>query len=120
MKNLVFLILLIVFLSFTNLALAATITLPNPLCLGGPGSPGCVDSFAVLIEKITDYILTVIEILAVLMFVWAGILFVTSGGNPGQITKARNALMYAVIGAIIALAGKGLIVVIKAVIGVPP
>lgn len=98
------------------LTAAAAISLPNPLCPNGAGSSGCVDSLPTLIQNITNYIFGVIGALAVLMFVWAGILFVSSGGNPGQITKARHALIYAVIGAAIALAGTGLVAVIREVI----
>ena len=108
------------FLGFAGFAFAQIITLPNPLCPGGAGSPGCVQSFPDLITVITDYIFTLIAGLAVLMFIWAGILFVTSAGNEGRLGSAKKATWWAVVGTAIAIAGKGLVAVITAVIGSPP
>ncbi|MDO8530086.1 MAG: hypothetical protein Q7S10_01640 [bacterium] len=115
MKKVIFLLLIIGFLGVSSMAFAA-ITLPNPLCPGGAGSSGCVGDLPALIQNIVNYVSLVVGSLAILVFVWAGILFVSSGGNPGQITKARQALMYAVIGTAIALAGTGLVAVVREVV----
>lgn len=116
-NNLFFLTVFIGLFGLVIFVSAVQIELPNPLCTGGTGSPDCIESFPQLIAKITDYVLALIAGLAVIMFIWAGILFVTSAGNEGRLGSARRALWWAVIGAAIALAGKGLIEVIKAVIG---
>ncbi len=100
-------IVLISFLGSVSLVFAQT--LPNPL--------GNVGDFPTLINNIVIYVSGVIGGLAVIMFVWAGILFLTSAGNEGQLTKARKALLYAVIGLAIALVGGGLITFIKNIIG---
>lgn len=92
------------------------INLPNPLCAAG-GS--CVNDIPTLITKVTQYVLTFIGALAVLVLVWAGILFLTSAGNEGQVGKARKALLWAVIGLAIALAGTGLIALVSEIIGAP-
>ncbi len=118
-KSLIFLLVCIGLLSVSGLALADTITLPNPLCLGGPGSAGCVDSIQLLIKKITDFVSDIIGILAVLMFVIAGIMFVISSGNPEKIGTAKKMAIYAAWGVAIALAGKALVQIITAVIGAP-
>lgn len=96
------------------------ISLPNPLCLGGPGTTPCIQNFPQLITKVTAYIFDIIGALAVLMIVVAGIMLVTSGGNLGQVEKGKKTLLYAIIGAAIALAGTGLIALVKAIIGAPP
>ncbi len=122
-KVLPFLLVALVFVAFAGFALAAAdpiISLPNPLCPGGAGSANCIDSFRTLITQITSYIFTIVGLLAVLMFIWAGILFLTSAGSPEKIAKAKEALKWAVIGVAIAAAGTGLVAVIKAVIGNGP
>jgi len=96
---------------------ADTVTLPNPLCPGGSGSPGCINTFPDLVLTITDYITTLIAGLAVIMFLWAGILFVTSAGEPGKISTARRAAIWATIGIAVSLAGRGLVAVIQTIIG---
>lgn len=95
------------------------ITIPNPLC-PQQGQQPCIDSFPALITNIIGYVLTVIGGLATIMFVWSGVLFVTSSGNPNKVDQAKKTAIYAVIGLAIALAGKGLILVIREVIGTPP
>ena len=57
-----------------------------------------------LINTILDEILMPVGgVVAVVMIMWAGFLYVTAGGDPGQITKAHEALKWAVIGAAILL-----------------
>ena len=48
-------------------------------------------------------ILPIGGVIAVLMIMYAGFLFVTAGGEPAKITKAKDALLYAAIGAAILL-----------------
>ena len=74
-------------------------------------------TFIDIICAIAGWIAGIVGALAVIMFVWGGILFVTSGGNPGQIDKAKQALKYAIIGTAIALAGEGLIQLVGNIIG---
>ena len=116
MNKKIFLVLFLLFglVSFTS---ATIVTLPNPLCPSGSGSQGCIDSFPSLIQTITNYITTLITAIVVIVFIWAGILFVTSGGSEQKISTAKKMLLWAVIGTGIALAGQGLVAVITAVFG---
>ena len=50
------------------------------------------------------------------MFLWAGILFLTSAGNEQRITSAKKAVFYAIIGLAIALSGAGLIALVQVII----
>lgn len=62
------------------------------------------DTIQGLIETIVNDILIPIgAVVAVVMIMYAGFLFVTARGEPGQITKAKDALLWAVIGAAILL-----------------
>jgi hypothetical protein len=107
-KKLITLLLSVISLSLAALALAQ-ISLPNPL------DP--INNFTSLICNIAVYIFGFIGALATIMFVWAGILYLTSGANPGNAQKANKAVLYAIIGLAIALAGEGLIVFVSQVIG---
>ena len=69
------------------------------------------------LKAIFDNILLPIGgVVAALMVMYSGWLYVTSGGNPGQISKAHNALLYAVVGAAILLGAWVIQGVIKATI----
>jgi hypothetical protein len=61
-------------------------------------------------KDITDTVKTTINVilyilgsLAVIMIIYSGILYVMSGGDANNVTKAKNTLMYSIIGLIVAL-----------------
>jgi hypothetical protein len=61
-------------------------------------------------KKVTDFTTPIINIilyavgsLAVIMIIFSGILYIMSGGDANAVTKAKNTLMYSVIGLIVAL-----------------
>src|SRR3989344_839999 len=104
--------------AFVSPALAgdANVTLRNPLCVTGATGNACVDSFTILITKILTFVTEVVGALAVLMLVVAGIFFVLAGANPENVNKAKQIALYAIIGLAIALAGRGLMTVVTAII----
>lgn len=90
-----------------NKSLAATcgvdggsgvVTLCNPI--RGVNS---IDSF---LGKIIDIALFVATPALVLAFLWVGFLFVTSGGVPEKIAKAKETLIWTIVGAAIILGAK--------------
>lgn len=74
-------------------------------------------TFVGVICGIAKYIGGLIAALATVMFVWAGILFVISAGNPGKIESAKKVAIYAIIGVAIALAGIGIVDLTAEIIG---
>lgn len=75
------------------------IIIVNPFNCSGNGC-----TISGLIEAIVNNILIPIGgVVAVMMIMYAGFLYVTAGGNPAQISKAHQALLWAVIGAAILL-----------------
>lgn len=82
-----------------------------------PGAP--FESVSDLIDKVEDignWIFTGLLIIAAIFLVVAGYFFVTAGGNPENVNKARQMLINALIGVAVGLAAKGLIAVIQNVI----
>lgn len=70
-----------------------------------------------IIDNITNWIFVILLAVATLFLIFAGFLFVTAGGNPEQTTKARQMLINALIGVAIALGAKGLVAVVKSLLG---
>ena len=54
--------------------------------------------------------------IAALMYIWAGILFVTAGGNVDRITKAKDVFKWTTIGITIVLIGGGFVDLIRSVL----
>lgn len=98
-------------LAFISLAfpfMALALELKNPL--------SGVSDFSTLLSNITTYVEGMIGFVAVLMFVIAGIQFVISGGDSSKINKAKQTAIYAAIGTAVALAGGGLVALVKAIL----
>jgi len=65
------------------------------------------------LSKIIYLLAWMASILLTLMIIASGFLFITAGGNPEAITKAKNALIAAVIGAIITFSAWAIVIYIK-------
>jgi hypothetical protein len=63
---------------------------------------GILCAFAV-VKQITDLLFLLVTILVVTVIVYSAYLFLTSGGDPKKITDARQWLLYAVIGIVVAI-----------------
>lgn len=56
-----------------------------------------------IVQKVVNIILFVLGVLAVIMIIVGGFRYVTSGGDSNKLTSAKNTILYAVIGLIVAL-----------------
>lgn len=79
-------------------------TLINPLNSGNCTPNGdCLMNF---LGGILDFVIRIGTVVVILMMVFVGFKFVTAKGEPGEITKARDMLLWTVIGALILLGAK--------------
>ena len=65
-----------------------------------------------ILMLIMEWLLLVIGMVAIIGFCISGIMYLTAAGNEEQIKKAKGAMVYSIIGVIVALSGY---VIIKAV-----
>lgn len=54
-----------------------------------------------LIANIVQILSVIVGIVAVIMIIWGGFKFITSGGDSGNVASARNTIIYALIGLVI-------------------
>ena len=69
----------------------------------GTGMKDKVGDGGSLVKDAVNVILWVVGILSVIMLVWGGIKYTTSAGDTNKVTSAKNTIIYAVIGLIIAI-----------------
>ena len=69
---------------------------------GASGLAGDTDGNSV-VTLIVNIMLWLIGILAVIMLIFGGIKYATSAGDTTKVTSAKNTIMYAVIGLVIAV-----------------
>jgi len=90
-------------------------------CRGCPPGQICnplkACDFQELIDALINFIFWVAIAIAPVMIIIAGFLLVTAAGNPDRVKQAQNIILYTVIGLAIVLLAKGLIAVIRGVIG---
>jgi hypothetical protein len=60
------------------------------------------DSANDLVKTIINVLLYIVGLLAVVMIIVGGILYAISSGDPSKITKAKNTIVYSVVGLILA------------------
>ncbi len=72
------------------------------------------DSIYNIIARIMDWLLGILGFIGIIGFVIAGILYLTAAGDEEQLKTAKRAMLYSIVGVIVALIG---FVIVKAVQG---
>ena len=65
--------------------------------------PGAGDLYQFIEMILRNIVIPIGGVVAVMAVVYSGFLFVTAGGNPEKISKARGAFIWAVIGGLVLL-----------------
>jgi len=81
-------------------------------------SPINATSFEALVGGIVNFLFYIALVLAPLMIIIGAIYLLTSGGDPKKLETGKNIIIYTLIGLGIILLAKGLIAVLKTIIGV--
>ncbi len=66
-----------------------------------------------LVVSLTEWFALLVFALAVIFILYAAFLFITAGGNDEQIKKAKGALLYGIIGVVVALLAYGAVPLIR-------
>ena len=82
-----------------------------------PIGPKTGAQLLVIIDTITNWIFAGFVAVAVIMVILAALQFVREGGNPEKVSEARQKLIWAALGVIVALASKGFVPVIRNIMG---
>ena len=112
-------------LSFSTAAFAqappSTVGPTGGILSGSLGTQGTITNTTTLVATImglVGWVAWAVGLLAVLMGLYAGILFITAGGNAETITKARNILLYSIVGIAVSVLAFGLVSVSRSIFGI--
>lgn len=61
------------------------------------------DQAPAMVKTVIDVLLFILGIVAVIMIIIGGLRYVLSGGDSGAVTGAKNTILYAVIGLVVAI-----------------
>ena len=74
----------------------------NDSCTLGSGQQSKLVGQGGMVTDIINIMLFVIGILCVIMIIWGGLRYAISAGNSANVTAAKNTVLYAIVGLIIA------------------
>lgn len=91
---------------------AAPNTIQSGVCTGSKdaaseGQGNCTvsgngeDSIASIAHNVVNIFSIIVGVVAIIMIIWGGFRYITSGGDSGRVGSAKNTLIYAIIGLII-------------------
>ena len=72
-------------------------------CARGNGQPTQLVGDGGVFNRITSILLFIVGAVAVIMLIFGGIRYIVSGGDQNNVTAAKNTILYAIIGIIVAL-----------------
>lgn len=118
MKKLFALFLMVSVLAVFALPVLA-VPVDPPVELRLPATPPATTGAGLLtlVDAVTNWVFAIFTVLAVIFILLAAFQFVTAGGDAVKVGEARMKLIWAMVGIIVALASKGLVPVIRNIVG---
>ena len=92
------------FFSMASAPSAGAIDVFSGACGGAGNNAVCSarkDDFTTLMGNIVSTLFLVIGMIAVIMIIIGGFKYITSGGDSGNVTGAKNTILYAIVGLVI-------------------
>lgn len=74
-------------------------------------------NFLVILENLVDWMFSILIIVAAIFLVIAGFSFITSSGDPEKIARARNFVLFSLVGVAVGVAARSLISFVRLIIG---
>jgi hypothetical protein len=71
-----------------------------------------------LILGLVNWVAWFVALVAVLFGLYAGILFITAGGDDEKLTKAKNILLYSIVGIVVAILAFSIVAISRSIAGV--
>lgn len=75
----------------------------------GNGQPVDLFGSAGVFTTITNVLLYIVGAISVIMIIIGGIRYIVSGGDSNNVTAAKNTIMYAIVGIVIAVLGYAIV-----------
>ena len=84
----------------------------------GEGQPTSLfDGSTAIVPRIINLMLFIVGVLAIFMMIYGGIRYVLSGGDNGKVKDAKNTILYAIVGLVVAILGYAIVNWVVSVVG---
>ncbi|MDP2910086.1 MAG: hypothetical protein Q8N69_03400 [bacterium] len=106
---------------FASLMLSSMLILPVAAMaqLNTPTGPVPDDPNYVftIIQTLVNWLFYILIIAAIFIIIWAAFTFLTAGGDPEKVAKARNLILYAIVAIVVAFLAQAIIFLIVRIMG---
>lgn len=117
LKNLVIGVVVATVLTLSTLTVApvgAASDIATQACNVDPSAAICADinndsQLTTMATNIINTALMIVGVLAVAMIIFSGISYVTSAGDKAKTTKAKNTLIYSIVGLVVAISAYAIV-----------
>jgi len=75
---------------------------------------GAADNVNKMVRLFINIFSWIVGVVSVIMIIWGGFKYITSGGESGNVTSAKNTILYAIVGLVIVAVAQ---LVVKFVLG---
>lgn len=98
-----------------SLVLASLSVMPVVALAAANTTAPNLDVMATL-TKITDWLFAILLVVAAIAIIIAAFQFITASGDPEKVGSARQFVLYAMIGVLVALLAKGLVALVNTIV----
>jgi len=71
----------------------------------------------IIIQDTLNWIAGIVFVIALIMLIWSAILYLTAGGSEDRVKRAKNYLIYAIVGVAVALLAYSVVPFLTTVLG---
>ncbi len=72
---------------------------PNAICV--PDDTGATERVNSIVRLVINLFSLIVGVISVIMIIIGGLKYITSGGDSGNVTGAKNTILYAVVGLVV-------------------
>lgn len=101
-------------LCFLVVAPVFAVQLDNPLASGGVGVTGVIS----LVNQLIKFVLGFTGLLSLLAFIYGGILWMSSMGDPKKVDKGKQVMIWSVYGLAVIFASYGIVLTLFGAMGI--
>lgn len=69
-----------------------------------------------ILDSVTNWLFAILLVIAAIAIIIAAYFFVTAAGDPDKTKKARDFILYALIGVLVGFAAKGLVMLVERIV----
>jgi hypothetical protein len=98
-------------------AVAAALVAASPVFAADPTNPA-VNTIPQVLDRATAWLMGILAAVATLFLTIGGVRYVTAGGDPGEVEKAKSAFKSAGVGYALAALAPIVVAILKSILGV--